>query len=392
MNRPRKHAVLYILAAGFLIVLVGVLLFLWLYFSSMREMHLTTRKLYEQPFAVANAAQGLQSQLHQLRSQVLLASQATAEQQGSTHTQQWMLNYQRSVAASLAAMQHRHGIAARTLSALQQTLTALERETQLLLSALAQTPRGSAQSLQRRQQNWQTHWEHALAQTSHLMMQANHYASQTVNESQQRLQQHTNQGLMYAGMLLVVFLLAGLLVGWRIYQLHLEADKFAYTDFLTGIANRRHFMQALAAEIQRAQRYQVPFSFAMVDIDHFKKINDQYGHLTGDLVLQNFCLRCKNALRNSDSVGRLGGEEFGILMPMTELHEAARVIERLRAEIDHSVLNEQGQQIHYTASFGLISTAQLLPQANITQWMKLADAALYSAKQQGRNRVFIANH
>ena len=395
MNGPRQHAVLYILAAGFLIVLLGVLLFLWLYFSSMHEMHLTTRKLYEQPYTVANAAQGLQSQLHQLRSQVLLATQANPEPQRLAQTKQWMMTYQRSVAASLATMQHKQGVTADSLAHLQKALSALERETQSLLATVAQTPQERAlQSiwLRRAQQRWQAQFEATLELNARLLMQANQYASQTVNESQQRLQQHTERGVWYAGLLLVVFLLAGLLVGWRIYQLHQEADKFAYTDFLTGIANRRHFMQIFAAEIQRAQRYQVPFSFAMVDIDHFKKINDQYGHQTGDLVLQNFCLRCKNALRNSDSVGRLGGEEFGILMPMTELHEAARVIERLRAEIDHSVLNEQGQQIHYTASFGLVSTAQLLPQATITQWMKLADAALYTAKQQGRNRVYIANH
>jgi diguanylate cyclase (GGDEF)-like protein len=108
-------------------------------------------------------------------------------------------------------------------------------------------------------------------------------------------------------------------------------------------------------------------------------------------VLQNFCLRCVNALRTSDIVGRLGGEEFGILMPMTDLHEAARVIERLRAEIDHSVMTEQGEKIHYTASFGLVSTSQLGEQQGMAHLMKMADAALYTAKQQGRNRVFIAH-
>lgn len=130
----------------------------------------------------------------------------------------------------------------------------------------------------------------------------------------------------------------------------------------------------------------------MVDIDHFKKINDQYGHHAGDLILQNFCLRCVSALRTSDMVGRLGGEEFGILMPMTDLHEAARVIERLRSEIDHSVMSDHGEQIHYTASFGLVSTSQLSEQQGLAHLMKMADAALYAAKQQGRNRVFIANH
>ncbi len=389
MSRQRRHAVLYILVAGFLIALVGVMLFLWLYFSSMREMHQTTRKLYEHPFAVSNAAQALKSDLHQIQGSLLYTTLSAdpvhlenaravirvQEQQARQHLQRIAKSY--------------HGENQEVIT-LQQKLTALHSLSTQVLQQLSQAHAAEARAMV--ETEWAACFDEVTALNEVILKHASVRATAYVEESQQRLEQHTNRGLIYAVCLLTLFLVAVIFVGWRIYQLHIEADKFAFTDFLTGIANRRHFIHELESEVRRSQRYEVPFSFAMVDIDHFKKINDQYGHHVGDLVLQGFCLRCVNALRTSDMVGRLGGEEFGILMPMTDLHEAMRVIERLRSDIDHSVMSEHGEQIHYTASFGLVSTSQLAEHEGLPQMMKMADAALYSAKQQGRNRVFIANH
>lgn len=390
MMRQRKHAVLYILVAGFLIAFVGVLLFLWIYFSSMREMHQTTRKLYEQPFVVANAALELKSHLHQIRSSLLYA---TLEEVDAAHlgtTRDFISTREQLAEQKLAVIDRLYAGDAQQLQALTQKLAALHAVNQQVLQQLQVRDYASAHGTIARQ--WTAGFAEVAGLNEVILKHANERANDYVNESQQHMEQHTERGLRYAVLLLTVFLLAGLFVGWRIYQLHIEADKFAFTDFLTGIANRRHFIHELESEIRRSQRYESPFSFAMVDIDHFKKINDQYGHHAGDLVLQNFCLRCVNALRTNDMVGRLGGEEFGILMPMTDLHEAARVIERLRSEIDHSVMSDLGETIHYTASFGLIATSQLDAQAGLAQMMKMADAALYAAKQQGRNRVFIAHH
>ena len=389
MSRQRRHAVLYILVAGFLIALVGVMLFLWLYFSSMREMHQTTRKLYEHPFAVSNAAQALKSDLHQMHGSLLYATLAADPAQ---------LSHANTVigAHEQLAQQHLRVIArsylgdAQEVTALQQKFTALHTVSAKVLQQLSRTHVAEARTLV--ETEWAARFGEVTALNEVILKHASVHATAYVEESQQRLEQHTNRGLIYAVCLLTLFFVAAIFVGWRIYQLHIEADKFAFTDFLTGIANRRHFIHELESEVRRNQRYEVPFSFAMVDIDHFKKINDQHGHHMGDLVLQNFCLRCVNALRTSDMVGRLGGEEFGILMPMTDLHEAMRVIERLRSEIDHSVMSDHGEQIHYTASFGLVSTSQLAAHEGLPQMMKMADSALYSAKQQGRNRVFIANH
>lgn len=389
MNRPRKRAVLYILIAGFLIAFVGALLFIWIYFSSMREMHQTTRKLYEYPFAVANAALALEADLYQIRSHLLYVTLIQADRQQLANAEALIDACEQRAQQKIATITRSYSHDPQQVMQLKQQLALLGNVREQVLQKLSAARYAEANQL------IETEWTARFAKVAGLneiiLKHAHQRAIEYVNESQQRLEQHTKRGLSYAALLLSLFVGVGAFVAWRIYQLHIEADKFAFTDFLTGIANRRHFIHELESEIRRSQRYELPFSFAMVDIDHFKKINDQHGHHAGDLVLQNFCLRCVNALRTSDIVGRLGGEEFGILMPMTDLHEAARVIERLRAEIDHSVMTDQGEKIHYTASFGLVSTSQLGEQQGMAHLMKMADAALYTAKQQGRNRVFIAH-
>lgn len=389
MNRPRKRAVLYILIAGFLIAFVGALLFIWIYFSSMREMHQTTRKLYEYPFAVANAALALEADLYQIRSHLLYVTLIQADRQQLANAEALIDACEQRAQQKIVTIARSYSRAPQQVMQLKQQLALLGNVREQVLQKLSTARYAEANQL------IETEWTARFAKVAGLneiiLIDAHQHAIEYVNESQQRLEQHTKRGLSYAALLLSLFLGVGAFVAWRIYQLHIEADKFAFTDFLTGIANRRHFIHELESEIRRSQRYELPFSFAMVDIDHFKKINDQHGHHAGDLVLQNFCLKCVNALRTSDIVGRLGGEEFGILMPMTDLHEAARVIERLRAEIDHSVMTDQGEKIHYTASFGLVSTSQLGEQQGMAHLMKMADVALYTAKQQGRNRVFIAH-
>ena len=349
MNRPRKRAVLYILIAGFLIAFVGALLFIWIYFSSMREMHQTTRKLYEYPFAVANAALALEADLYQIRSHLLYVTLIQADRQQLANAEALIDVCEQRAQQKIVTIARSYSRAPQQVMQLKQQLALLGNVREQVLQKLSAARYAEANQL------IETEWTARFAKVAGLneiiLKDAHQHAIEYVNESQQRLEQHTKRGLSYAALLLSLFLGVGAFVAWRIYQLHIEADKFAFTDFLTGIANRRHFIHELESEIRRSQRYELPFSFAMVDIDHFKKINDQHGHHAGDLVLQNFCLKCVNALRTSDIVGRLGGEEFGILMPMTDLHEAARVIERLRAEIDHSVMTDQGGKIHYTAGF-----------------------------------------
>lgn len=160
----------------------------------------------------------------------------------------------------------------------------------------------------------------------------------------------------------------------------------ARTDYLTGVFNRRHFMALATAEIERAKRYDSDLSILMLDVDRFKRINDRHGHRVGDAVLRALCKGCQAALRTPDVFGRLGGEEFAILLPETDLEAAAEVAERLRlVAADASVPEESGRPVRFTVSIGV--SAMVSDDDDIGALLNAADRALYAAKNAGRNRV-----
>lgn len=166
------------------------------------------------------------------------------------------------------------------------------------------------------------------------------------------------------------------------------AERAARVDALTGVANRRAFAEIAEAEVQRALRYGTPVSLMLIDVDHFKSINDQYGHPTGDAALANFARILLQAVREVDVVGRWGGEEFVILLPGTDAAEALPVAERMRAATADCRLQVEGRQILYTASFGV---AEFHPDdAEFYRLLARADEALYQAKNLGRDRVVLA--
>ncbi|HUC64758.1 MAG TPA: GGDEF domain-containing protein [Stellaceae bacterium] len=167
---------------------------------------------------------------------------------------------------------------------------------------------------------------------------------------------------------------------------HLQ--KLAAFDSLTGVFNRRHFLAVAETEWQRFQRYQRPLALLMIDIDRFKSINDRFGHDVGDRVIAGIARICRDANRNSDVVGRLGGEEFAMLLPETSLGDAGLVAERLRSAVASQRLLPPGDSAApVTISIG-VSEAQ--GAAAITELFKQADLALYAAKRTGRNKVSLA--
>jgi diguanylate cyclase (GGDEF)-like protein len=161
-------------------------------------------------------------------------------------------------------------------------------------------------------------------------------------------------------------------------------QRLASTDGLTGLANRRRFGEALEHEFRRTRRYGFALSVIIFDVDHFKRINDTYGHLRGDEVLRSVAQLAKGSVRSVETVARWGGEEFALLVPQTELEEARRLAERLRRSIAEFRFAEVGQ---VTASFGV---AALQPGDNSESLIRRTDVALYRAKQAGRNRVMVA--
>jgi diguanylate cyclase (GGDEF)-like protein len=162
-----------------------------------------------------------------------------------------------------------------------------------------------------------------------------------------------------------------------------QMEKLATTDSLTGLFNRRQFLISLEAEWSRFQRYYRSLSVLMLDVDHFKSINDRYGHAVGDITLKAIADACLARKRKSDVVGRLGGEEFAILLPETSLSWARIVAERLRKRIAGLSITADGHQFKVSASIGIAEAA--VSMSGIDALMNAADQALYKAKAGGRN-------
>jgi diguanylate cyclase (GGDEF)-like protein/PAS domain S-box-containing protein len=155
-------------------------------------------------------------------------------------------------------------------------------------------------------------------------------------------------------------------------------------DALTGVFNRRHVEDVLGKELERAERHGRPLAVAILDADHFKRINDTHGHQTGDEVLRAISQRCQSTLRSNDVLGRYGGEEFVIVFPETKLDEAGAVAERVRSAVADSPIKVGDHALVVTVSIGLAAHA---PGHDLDKLLQRADAALYNAKQDGRNLV-----
>jgi diguanylate cyclase (GGDEF)-like protein/PAS domain S-box-containing protein len=170
-------------------------------------------------------------------------------------------------------------------------------------------------------------------------------------------------------------------------EIEQQLRDLAVKDPLTGIYNRRHFFTAADEELARARRYGRPLSLAILDADHFKQVNDRYGHGAGDEVLKRLADGCGEAIRTSDLLARYGGEEFVILMPETELAAAIAVIDRLRGRVEEMQIETTAGIVPITVSAGVTT---LQDGDDLKTMLQRADDALYSAKDAGRNRVSTA--
>lgn len=170
-------------------------------------------------------------------------------------------------------------------------------------------------------------------------------------------------------------------------RIHHESmlQRLATTDALTGLLNRRAFLEAVEREIGRARRDSLPLALLMFDVDHFKRVNDRYGHPAGDEVLRRLAATCRDLLRDEDLVGRLGGEEFAVLLIHPHPQSAALVAERLREAVQAQAIDHAGRAIAVTVSLGIAELGEGID--SVEQLISRADACLYTAKRTGRNRV-----
>jgi diguanylate cyclase (GGDEF)-like protein len=170
-------------------------------------------------------------------------------------------------------------------------------------------------------------------------------------------------------------------------HLHEKAQHLTMRDPLTGVFNRRHFFEMVKDDLKRCQRYKTPLSIIMLDLDHFKRVNDTYGFAVGDQVLQVIARRCSQELRSMDKVARYGGSEFAILLPETPVEGARIAAERLCQRIADSSIEVQDALVFVTASLGVTGTDGSIANMDVETLLGQADQALFFAKQNGGKRV-----
>ncbi|MBE7709513.1 MAG: GGDEF domain-containing protein [Cyanobacteria bacterium SIG32] len=173
----------------------------------------------------------------------------------------------------------------------------------------------------------------------------------------------------------------------KINFMYSQTRFLSVTDSLTGLYNRRHFEDTLEREFLRASRYKNNLSFAIIDVDFFKKVNDTYGHSTGDYVLKEVAYLILQNLRKTDMVFRYGGEEFAVIITETPKEKAIVPLERLRKAVEEYPFSYNGQDIKITISIGISEVCENI--TTVHQLFDDADRALYKAKENGRNQIQI---
>jgi diguanylate cyclase (GGDEF)-like protein len=178
---------------------------------------------------------------------------------------------------------------------------------------------------------------------------------------------------------------ARLRAGERILKLHEQLRIEATNDALTGILNRRAILNVLEREAARATRHASSLGILLLDLDHFKRVNDGYGHTVGDAVLEQVSTRLSAPLRKYDAVGRYGGEEFLVVLPQCDLEQIADIAERVRLSVASAPIETTAGELAVTVSIGAATTEE--DAVSIDDLIQRADRALYAAKEHGRNRV-----
>lgn len=171
-----------------------------------------------------------------------------------------------------------------------------------------------------------------------------------------------------------------------------QLKEMAFRDGLTGLYNHRYFKDLMAQELNRSERYKKSLSFIILDLDHFKKINDEFGHPVGDIVLKKVSKAIQNSIRACDIAARYGGEEFIVVLPETQLEEAMIVAERLRKTVEGLPITANNRSINVTISVGLTSYIAAQGKKEMSDIISEADNALYHAKNTGRNKISAHNN
>ena len=374
---------LSVILIGFAIIIIAVVSAATITSRNVRNIKSISQNLYEHPFVVSSAAENLKSALYELRNTVLQSVLLKNDSAYRESLNDQIVTLDSQIAEDINSIKSNFLGDQGKIDELDNKVSEWEVRQKNILKAVQKNDYQTAQKL------INLSGTKSLNEINILIDYVLDFAHSKGAEFTQDVENHSSSIIShtdYLLFLLVILVMAtAFIVLWRVLYLQRELNRIATTDFLTGIPNRRSFMEMGERELRRSIRYGNHFALAVVDLDLFKKINDTYGHQVGDVVLKQFCRICEKDLRETDILGRIGGEEFAIMLPNTSLPAARDVIERIRANIEKADIQiEKGKSLHFTASFGLTKNDDI-PELELI--FKSADQALYQAKETGRNKV-----
>lgn len=384
MTPVRRLSIATLLLLGYAVMLSAVVGLGWFATSKMRQLQAITATLYSHPFAVSNAAAEMKADLFHLRVCILEAVFLPEQRNDHAAAVRQMEALARTARTDLQIIKANFlGDMARVRE-LESALDRWDDVRLRIMSAAAAGDYPAAANLVRTAGT--PAYEDAMAPVDYILAYAQARGRQFADTAHTSSDEIIARTQVVLATLTLAILATGAVVFFRVRYLQRELHRQATLDFLTGIANRRHFMAMTEREFRLSRRHGTPFAIAVADLDLFKSINDRYGHPVGDLILKQFCAACRQALRSSDVLGRVGGEEFAILLPNTHLAAAIEVAERVRKAVaEAQVTTPQGVTVRVTGSFGLTEHDSL--DQDISALFRRADAALYEAKEAGRNCV-----
>ena len=386
MKFSSRFLILSLIFLGYIVILAAVASISSIASNNIQKLRLITQDLYEHPFAVSNASIDLKSSLFQVRNYVLQVAVIRKDIEYAKVTKPKVEALYKTIKADLAVIK---GNFLGDMNRVIELETKLDQWTEIHKKIFAAAQQGDFKSAEILViSEGSPKFSEIEDLINYVVTFAQNKGRSFVvmaDEDSNLIVFQTNALLIF---LVIVVIVTAVIVIWRVIFLQNQLTRLATTDYLTGIPNRRHFIELAERELKRSLRYGNHFVLAVVDLDLFKRINDTYGHHAGDVVLKEFGVICRMDLRDTDILGRIGGEEFAIMLPNISLSEAKDVIERIREDVENAnVQISKNSAIRFTASFGLSeSNANTLDLDTI---IKFADEALYQAKQTGRNKVSI---
>jgi diguanylate cyclase (GGDEF)-like protein len=366
-----------------LLSLGGIVAATTLFLLGLEQQQAVTEQIYQHPFVVSNAALDLKMDVLALRNRMLELGMGA---RSVDDTRAEVVELRRRIREELGVVQRSFlGDMAR-VKRMSDLIEVWNLDQEASFSDLSAGRNGIA--FDRIGHSAGQEVDELLSLCEYVISFARNKAAEMIVESQARYRQ--TQQMIVAGALLLgaVYLVILFKRGQAKRELFEELHNQANYDELTGAHNRRAFLNLASLEIERTSRLGGDLSLIAFDIDHFKRVNDEYGHASGDAVLRQFGVGCQDVLRKIDTFGRIGGEEFAVLLPGADVDEAARVAERIRAATERSVVRTPSQDLSVTVSAGIARLGDT--SMTVEQLLSAADGALYEAKRSGRNRIVIA--